>query len=671
MTTAATRRLPGGSTPPPDLEIRVTVETRGGETRLAYLLHSSSDRLGFHYHTIPGQPIRSRPEDYQTALLKAIDGLQAGICADGSRALENEVADDLAALGRKLYRELFPPEMRAAYRAFRGVVDTLLITSDEPWIPWELVRPYDDGPPEPIDDDFLCSSFRLTRWLTGERGPADAIGVERLACIAAGEVPGEKTLPHAGEELRWLRELAGRHRGIDDRSLPRAAHPEVKARLEKEGIDLVHFVGHGRFDEADPDQSGFLLEDGRSLRPLDLFHGRIRTQVRGRRPLVFLNACQVAQQSYSLTGLGGWAPRWIGDCGCGAFVAPLWTVDDRLAYAFATTFYGALEGGRTFGEAARTARHRVRELDPSRPTWLAFTIYAHPNGRLVLGRRRETPSEEVFARSSDAATAMPPVLIDSSGVEQGDTRSRNGQNARRRFLAGLVAAAGLLAILVAVSLVFAEKWRGLQRQGIETSTQVVPEIEIPVAGHAGSAEGEPSLDSPPPPPVIEKARRVDQPKQSPPLLPLASRRVGIAVLDRKTRQPDADVADAIETLLSTTAEDIVTTVPQVDVEYVERLLDGDFSSLPADGRAPWGVESLLIATVSRKEVPQTNPNLEGVVLTLRAQLVVVGSRSTRLRSTETHTGLGPTSEAALLQAAERCLREIVKTLTGENSHEAS
>ena len=49
----------------------------------------------------------------------------------------------------------------------------LLITSDEPWIPWEMVKPYeiDQDGNELYNDAPLCEKFQLTRRLAG-RGSA-------------------------------------------------------------------------------------------------------------------------------------------------------------------------------------------------------------------------------------------------------------------------------------------------------------------------------------------------------------------------------------------------------------------------------------------------------------------------------------------------------------------
>jgi len=57
---------------------------------------------------------------------------------------------------------------------------------------------------------------------------------------------------------------------------------------------------------------------------------------------------------------------------------------NALAAVFARAFYDGLEAGRTIGEAAWCSRKHVRDLKPGDPTWLASSVYAHPNARVVL-----------------------------------------------------------------------------------------------------------------------------------------------------------------------------------------------------------------------------------------------------------------------------------------------
>ncbi len=371
--------------PPIDLDMVVSIETTNSKTFLTYLLHSPNGAADFHHARIRGEAFAGQPDEARARLMKKIERLHDGLDVDDSLLLSNEIEDRLESIGHDLYRELFPPAMREAYRQFRDAVRTVQITSEEPWIPWELVKPYDDaGGGSIIDDDFLAARFQLTRWLSGRKVAAGEIAVRRLACINAGTAPNREPLPHAASEHGVLTQLIRAHPGVADLSPAPATHEAVAALLKQGGLGILHVAGHGEFDPEDADEAGILLADSRSLRPQDL-HGRIQTLVGRDRPLIFLNACRVSQQGWSWTGLGGWAERCVAVCGCGAFVGPLWTVNDELAYEFARTFYHRLADGDTFGQAAKAARWRVRAATPFRPTWLAFTVYAHPNGRLVLG----------------------------------------------------------------------------------------------------------------------------------------------------------------------------------------------------------------------------------------------------------------------------------------------
>ena len=376
---------------PVDLEWNITLEPRNGKTALKYRLHSPSGVVDFHDEEIDGCEITGDPEDFRAGLLEKIEKLQAGHDVDDSYFLLADVRKKLDAIGRNLYDDLFSPDLRRIYREIRKRVRTIQVTSREPYIPWELIKPYDDEDSleDPIDDDFLGCRFQMTRWLAGRKPPAAEIQPSRLACVEAGKAPNVHPLPYAAQERARLADLARAH-GIEDASPSPATFETIETLLAEGRVGIFHVVAHGDFSSEHPDESSLLLEDGRSFRAEDL-QGPIKTGIRKSRPLVFLNACRVGQQGWALAGLGGWARRWVERCGCGGFVAPLWSVKDRLACEFARTFYDALEKGETFGAAAQAARLHVRETAPALPTWLAYSVYGHPNGRVVLWNTRHQP----------------------------------------------------------------------------------------------------------------------------------------------------------------------------------------------------------------------------------------------------------------------------------------
>lgn len=368
----------GGPTVPPlDLEIRVRVESGGRE--ISYVLHSPSGAAPFYNLPVQGVSLRTAPEEFQRRTMTELESLMAGKEADGRPLPPARVADRLAGIGRNLYEELFSAELKNHYWRFRDSVRTMLINSDEPWLPWEMIKPYrDDDPSQPTEDNFLCLQYQLTRWLSGSAGPATRFAVKRLAAIEAAAAPGQMPLPYARAEREYLSKLAAAHPGVADESLASATFTALDELLRRGGINLYHFAAHGDFDYGTPGDAQLPLADGQSFRAKDL-HGARQTQLAKDRPFVFLNACRVGQQGFSLTQLGGWAAALIQRSRCGGFVGPLWSVNDGRAYRFARAFYQALANSETVGAAAQQARQRIAGTDP---TWLAYSLYAHPNARL-------------------------------------------------------------------------------------------------------------------------------------------------------------------------------------------------------------------------------------------------------------------------------------------------
>jgi HEAT repeat protein len=375
-------RMPAAELKAIDLDIHVAVRTVDGQKILRYTLSSPSGAARLTHRQADSRPLQGL-DAYRDRLIRKVENLQQRLDTDDAPLVGEEVEPELENLGHELYRELFPPEMRLMYRQWREKVRTLQINCEEPWIPWELVRPYEDDLDPVIDDDFLGVRFELTRWLAGDSAPAGTVQIARLACVEAGQVPGQKTLPLAEREFELLGQLAGRHPGVENASLASAAFSGLKELLLQGGTGLLHFVGHGEFSSEDPEDSKIYLTDGRNFRAGQL-QGPLQKQIKRDRPLVFFNACSVAQQGWALTGLSGWADAWVSRCGVGAFVAPQWQVRDSLAFEFARIFYCALERGRTLGRATRLARLWVRRKDRRHATWLAFAVYGHPNARVIF-----------------------------------------------------------------------------------------------------------------------------------------------------------------------------------------------------------------------------------------------------------------------------------------------
>jgi hypothetical protein len=370
--------------PPMDLWLRIFLRDN---RRLEFELISHHPELPYSTGKLVGElelrgDFGSTPMEYRASLKDQIRKIAARPEKSDIEALEN--------IGNRLYNDLFPPELKQAYAEFRtSSAETLLITSEEPWIPWELVRPHDPAFP---DDDFLCMRFAMTRWLGGLAEPfKHGFTIRSFASLEAGSVKGEEHLASAKEECDYIAELAARCH-VENLSPSHARYEHVKTLLRdlERPVSLWHVAAHGRLGDSDPDESIVVFEDD-NWRAGDLA-GRYGHGIQAARPLVFFNACLVGQQDFSVSQLAGWPNAWVVQNHCGGFLAPQWSVNSALATVFSKAFYTAVVGdgeagvaGQTLGEAARTARRTVREANPVDPTWLSYAVYGHPNARVRFG----------------------------------------------------------------------------------------------------------------------------------------------------------------------------------------------------------------------------------------------------------------------------------------------
>jgi hypothetical protein len=356
---------------PADVELRIMKSPESNTFR--YILHSSIPEVNRHFADMGSMPLAAAdPRAYLTTQFDELSQWAASPNRPAEDAEQQRVVRELETMGEGFFDKLFSSELKAAYWELvslreRGVIKSLLITSDEPWIPWEMVKPYDQRTGK--QDDFLAASWHLSRWLSGP-GLGDRINVTAVRAV----IP-ELDLPFTRTEQDYITGL--KLRGVDIGAFLRTKS-DVTGSPGLGKVQAIHVAAHGNFKSDNPDESPITLQGGEELFPRDM-QGSWLAPLRQERPILFLNACHSAQVGFSLTGLGGWASTAVRELRVSAFIGGLWEVNDDLASQIAVSFYDNLRRDMTLGEAFHAARMLIRDKNPGNSTWLAYSLYGDPN----------------------------------------------------------------------------------------------------------------------------------------------------------------------------------------------------------------------------------------------------------------------------------------------------
>lgn len=356
-----------------------------GELRLEFILDVNDavcDR--FRSETVKGDPQRYVKDTYE----------KIESAWTGSRKQIERFEANLRGWGGTMFRALFPPALQQALwsLAQEGRLDGIRIHSDEPFIPWEIV--YLNDPAQPGSEGRFFAEYGICRWLYGV-APVRAVTVRRnRARSVVPHYPDASWKLTSAEEVEepYLRTTLG---AVPVRP---SDHANVLALLQgPAAFDLIHFACHGEADLGDIGSSQLLLggeivvgSDGKRnwvQDPLEASTVRQFANLRGAdgsRPLVVVNACQTGRAGYTLTEVGGFASAFLGTReGSGdsrgqaaGFVGALWSVGDQTAATFVIALYEGLRQGKTMADASCAARAAARAA--GEPTWLAYTVYAHP-----------------------------------------------------------------------------------------------------------------------------------------------------------------------------------------------------------------------------------------------------------------------------------------------------
>ncbi len=370
--------------PPPDRVLRITWHPESST-----LVFTVIQDGGTSWWSPPSWQIKRDPAAWAEDLFQELNNLtersdrpDSDVLGELGSLPARDIEEALRNLGQDFWRTL-PTELRSLYARERDRWrnGSLLILSDEPHLPWELLWPYGEGWE---DDEPWCLTLRLSRWLArsaqgdGNSGAPGILPLTAVACVA----PSDNQLPATQKERLFLQQLLGQ-RGVRDVSPPVPTLGAVMDLLRASSYDWFHASSHGSFSADAPDQRSCLLLEGRQiLTPRHFVGAKIEDSLRRSRPAFVFNICHSGRLGWELTGLGGWAERLI-SCGACLFLGSLWTVDDEAAAQMARSFYELLlDGETTVAEAARRARNKARKA--GNPTWLAYSLYAHPNAKVRL-----------------------------------------------------------------------------------------------------------------------------------------------------------------------------------------------------------------------------------------------------------------------------------------------
>jgi hypothetical protein len=280
---------------------------------------------------------------------------------------------------------------------------SVLVFSDEPYFAWELVIPHwpDKDPPKAP----LGATSSVARWTADPseifRSPARHIAVGKTLFWAPSYDTNKLT--HSGSEQAFLQNA------MQAQAIDPATYTGICKTLAGSDATILHFICHGSSGGSEGQQVGLptilAQPEEQSADPetdleqdtpegespakryyhASIIPGDFNDCMKGfcaRRPLIFLNACQVGQRIKTWTASDGFGPKFL-QLNAGGVVAPLWSVFDVTAESAARKFYTTLREHPEvpFADILRRIREEAY-TSPNPPdglsTFAAYCFYGDP-----------------------------------------------------------------------------------------------------------------------------------------------------------------------------------------------------------------------------------------------------------------------------------------------------
>ncbi|TXH44928.1 MAG: CHAT domain-containing protein [Burkholderiaceae bacterium] len=359
------------------LDLLIEQRTVNGALCYEYRLHGEG--LGFNYLTLQSRPLLDRGDGPASTAVAYVERIYQRV----TRELKSwndleQLQREVRALGVSLSDELFDPDVVKALWPLRNRIGLIRVTSWEPFIPWELLRLRD--PLSGVIDDRHFAEYGLVRTLAGE-APPRKLELNDWRYLSSDFPLGT----HApAVDLTYFTDTLPNQRSLHPTRIP-ACTDDLYDALAAGDFDVLHLACHAESPQGAIDRATLIIDDQAQpgsaaprLIEADSVTVKAEAQLRKRRPLVFLNACETGRAGAMLTAWGGW-PEIFVRAGAGAFVGTAWAVREKPAAAFAQAFYEALLDGRLLHEAASAARAAAKAAGDA--SWLAFKVYGHPRAK--------------------------------------------------------------------------------------------------------------------------------------------------------------------------------------------------------------------------------------------------------------------------------------------------
>jgi len=282
----------------------------------------------------------------------------------------------LVGAGKALFRST-PPEFQAAFWQLADTIETILVVSSEPYIPWELMIPTRGTDVRRA----LGVEYAVGRWVHEQQTPPGQVRQIADCYVIAPAYPAPGTLAFSREEEKYVIEAFG------GKPIRPAYLQSIEETLGGRGATLLHFICHG---EDRPGGQMLELDPHDELHDfqLDGMDGVVKA-VREQEPFVFINACKVGRTTPALVGTGGFAAMFT-RLGARCVIAPIWSVADDVAGVVARSFYDQLHARphKPFATIMRDIRARAYDGPDPEDSYAAYCFYGDPLAAQVAPRER-------------------------------------------------------------------------------------------------------------------------------------------------------------------------------------------------------------------------------------------------------------------------------------------